>query len=480
MNEISIEDLLEKVKSYNKEALEDVKRAYKYAYYLHDGQVRQSGEPYIIHPLNVAYILAEMHADSNTICAGLLHDTIEDTQTSKEEIARIFNLDIAELVDGVTKISKMNFSTKREQTLANTRKIITSIKKDVRIIMIKLADRLHNMRTLQYKKKEKQQENALETIEIFAPLAYYIGCYKIKNELEDLSLKYLDKEKYKEIEEKRETIEVENNAYLVEMLSTIKDILTERNIPNEIKIRIKSIYEIYKKERKGNDISEIHDLFALKIIVDNIGNCYHTLGLIHSKYHPINSKFKDYICNPKTNKYQSLHTTVFGAGGKIIQNQIRTSEMDSVATNGLATYWDIHKGQARNIMQEELTKKFQFFQSLLDIDKSFLDNQKFVRQIKGELLTSKIYAYTTTGEIIELPQGATPIDFAYYTLDENTANKMITTIVNNHQVPMDYELSNKDRVEIITDNNSTGPSPSWLTNTKTTTARRKIKKYLKV
>lgn len=478
MNGISIDDLLEKVKIYNKEGLGDIKKAYECAYYLHDGQVRQSGEPYIIHSLNVAYILAEMHADTNTICAGLLHDTIEDTKISKEEIAKIFNPDIAELVDGVTKISKMNFSTKQEQILANTRKIITSIKKDVRIIMIKLADRLHNMRTLQYKKKEKQQENALETIEVFAPLAYYIGCYKIKNELEDLSLRYLDLEAYKEIREKREKIAEANTPFLEEMVLTIKNLLEKKDIPAETKIRIKSIYEIYKKESKGKEISEIHDLFALKVLVDNIGNCYQSLGLIHSKYHPINDKFKDYICNPKTNKYQSLHTTVFGEGGKIFQTQIRTFQMDDIATNGLATYWDIHKGAARNKMQKELKEKFQFYRSLQEIDDSFLNNQEFVSQIKHELLAGKIYIYTTEGEIIELPKGSTPIDVAY-SLGESIGNKMAQSIVNSHLVPITYQLNNKDRVEIVTDENATGPSPSWLNNSKTTVAKTKIKNYLR-
>ena len=305
MNNITLHDLIEKLKEYNPEEIDIVRRAYEYANNLHVGQTRQSGEPYISHPLNVAYILAEMHADRDTICAGLLHDTLEDTNITKEDIAHDFNQHISNLVDGVTKLSKMNFSSKQDQNYANTRKIITGITEDVRIIIIKLADRLHNMRTLQFKSEFKQKENSLETMEIFVPLAYYIGAYRIKSELEDLSLQYLKPDMYKAIGERKKKLEEISNACLKEMLHKIKTLLDDKNIPNEIKVRTKNIYGIYKRLNEGQKLSDIHDLLSLKIMVDGVENCYRTLGLIHSEYHPINDKFKDYICNPKTNMYRS-------------------------------------------------------------------------------------------------------------------------------------------------------------------------------
>lgn len=350
---ITFEDFIKEVEIYNPEEVEIITKAYNYAKSLHEGQYRQSGEPYISHPLNVAYILAEMHADKDTVCAGLLHDTLEDTNATKEEIAELFNKDIANLVDGVTKISKMNFSSKKEQNLANTRKIITGITSDVRIIIIKLADRLHNMRTLEFKSEFKQKENSIETMEIFVPLAYLIGTYRIKSELEDILLKYLNPEMYKKIQEKKIRLEEESNPALNEMLQKIENILNNNKIPNEIKIRTKNIYGIYKSLNEGNKLSDIHDLLALKIMVDEIDNCYKALGLIHQEYHPVNSRFKDYICNPKTNMYRSLHTTVFGPEDKLVQTQIITFDMDKVASYGLATYWDINKGKAREVMQAD-------------------------------------------------------------------------------------------------------------------------------
>ncbi|CDE74006.1 relA/SpoT family protein [Clostridium sp. CAG:451] len=332
---LTIDDLLNVVKEYNNEEVDYVKKTYDFASYLHDGQIRQSGEPYITHPLNVAYILAEMHADRDTLCAGLLHDTLEDTNVTKEEIERLFNQDVAKLVDGVTKISKLNFSTKQDQNLANTRKIITGITEDVRIIIIKLADRLHNMRTLEFKSEFKQKENSMETMDIFVPLAYCIGAYRLKSELEDLSLKYLYPDKYKRIEETKLKVESDSSYCLEEMLATINELLTNKGIPHEIKVRTKNIYGIYKRLEQGHKVSDIHDLLALKVMVDDIANCYYTLGLVHSKYHPINNKFKDYISNPKTNRYQSLHTTVFGLDDRLVQTQIRTFEMDKIASFGL-------------------------------------------------------------------------------------------------------------------------------------------------
>ena len=480
MEKITFEKFINLIKKYNddEEDINQIKKAYDYAKDLHEGQFRQSGEPYIIHPLNVAYILAEMHADTDTICAGLLHDTLEDTDITKGEIIEEFNVNVASLVDGVTKISKMNFSSKQDQNLANTRKIITGITEDVRIIIIKLADRLHKMRTLEYKSEFKQKENSMETMEIFVPLAYYIGAYRIKSELEDISLQYLYPEKYKKIEDIKSKIELDSSSCLQEMLQTIKEILNNKDIPNEIKVRTKNIYGIYKRMEEGHKLSDIHDLLSLKIMVDEVSNCYQTLGIIHSQYHPINDKFKDYIYNPKTNMYRSLHTTVFGPEDRLVQTQIRTFDMDKVASFGLTAYWDLSKGDARDTMQYDLKNKYQFFKSLVEINKVFGDNQEFVRQIKSELFADKIYVYTTKGDVIELPKESTPIDFAYK-IHTDIGNTMVSAIVNDKAVDADYVLHNKDRVRIITDILSYGPREEWIDKAKTTKAKRKIREFSK-
>ena len=478
MNSITINDLLINLSEYNPDAISDVKKAYDYASYLHNGQVRQSGDPYISHPLNVAYILSEMHADSDTVCAGLLHDTLEDTNIKKEDIAHDFNQNVANLVDGVTKLAKMNFSSKQDQNYANTRKIITGITDDVRIIIIKLADRLHNMRTLEFKSEFKQKENSLETMEIFVPLAYYIGAYRIKSELEDLSLKYLKPDVYKRIGEKKIKLEEASGDILKEMLYKIETLLNDRNIPNEIKVRTKNIYGIYKRLSEGHKLSDIHDLLALKIMVDEIENCYIGLYLVHSKYKPINDKFKDYICNPKTNMYRSLHTTVFGPEDRLVQTQIRTFDMDKIASFGLTAYWDIEKGKARDVMQDDLKQKYQFFKSLIEINSIFGDNQQFVNQVKTELFADRVYVYTTKGDIIELPKGATPIDFAYK-IHTDIGNTMVGVFVNDEFVPIDYGLKNKDRVRIVTDELSYGPREDWIDKAQTSLAKRKIREFNK-
>ena len=478
MNNITLKDLLNKLKEYNPEEVDIVKKAYYYASNLHSGQTRQSGEPYISHPLNVAYILTEMHADRDTICAGLLHDTLEDTNITKEDISHDFNQSIANLVDGVTKLSKMNFSSKQDQNYANTRKIITGITEDVRIIIIKLADRLHNMRTLQFKSEFKQKENSLETMEIFVPLAYYIGAYRIKSELEDLSLRYLKPDMYKRIEERKEKLEELSDECLNEMLYKIEKLLKDKNIPSEIKVRTKNIYGIYKRLSEGQKLSDIHDLLALKIMVDEVENCYKTLGMIHNEYHPINDKFKDYICNPKTNMYRSLHTTVFGPDDRLVQIQIRTFDMDKVASFGLTAYWDEQKGKARDVMQDDLKQKFQFFKSLTEINSMFGDNQQFVNQVKCELFADRVYVYTTKGDIIELPKGSTPIDFAYK-IHTDIGNTMVGVFVNDEYVPVDYVLQNKDRVRIVTDDLSFGPREDWIDKAQTSLAKKKIREFNK-
>jgi GTP diphosphokinase / guanosine-3',5'-bis(diphosphate) 3'-diphosphatase len=476
MEKITIDQLIKHVREYNACEEQNILKAYHYAELKHSGQKRQSGEDYILHPLSVAYILSEMHADKDTICAALLHDVIEDSDTTKDDIAKEFSIDIANLVDGVTKISKMNFSTKGEQTVANTRKILSSITEDVRIIIIKLADRLHNMRTLEHKSEFKQKENALETMEIYVPLAYYIGAYRLKSELEDLSLKYLKPETYLDIKNRLQRIEKESDQTLKHMLNQISTILNEENISHEIKVRTKNIYGVYKKLSQNHKLLDIHDLLALKIMVDDVKQCYHTLGIIHSQYPPINNKFKDYIAMPKTNMYQSLHTTVFGPDDKLVQTQIRTFEMDKIASFGLTAYWDANKGLARSAMQDDLNKKFQFFKSLREINSMNTDNQEFLLEIKNELFSNNVYVYSTKGDIIQLPIGSTPIDFAYR-IHTEIGNTMVAAIVNDNYVSLDYKLKNKDRIKIVTDILSYGPKNEWIEIANTSYAKRKIKEF---
>ena len=460
MNNLTLNDLLTKVAEYNEEEIDIIKKAYYFAEELHKGQKRQSGEDYIIHPLNVAYTLAEMHADRDTICAALLHDTLEDTEITKEEIAENFNETVAHLVEGVTKISRMNFATKLDQNMANTRKIITSITDDVRIIIIKLADRLHNMRTLQYKSELKQKENAEETLLLYVPL------------------QYLYPDEYKSIEEKRFKIEEDSKDCLQEMLESIHSLLENKNVPHEIKTRVKNIYGIYKKMKEGKKLSEIHDLLTLKVMVDSFDNCFLTLEQVRSNYHEINSRFKDYINNPKPNMYRSLHTTVYGPEDKLVQTQIRTFDMDKIASYGLTAYWDINKGDARRVMQEELRNKYQFFDSLVEINQEFADNKAFVEQIKKEILSKRILVQTKDGRIIELPSDSTAIDLAYK-IHTDIGNSMIAAIVNNVPVQYDHILHNKDQVTIITDTLAEGPKEGWLDKTKTTRAKRKIREYIR-
>ena len=474
---MNVDNLLEKVEEYNPKEIGIVKEAYQYASEVHKDQQRESGEPYITHPTAVAYKLAKQHADTDTICAGLLHDVIEDSNTTKEDLAHDFNPTIANLVDCVTKFARIQFSTKQEQNMANIRKMLKSPSYDIRAIDIKLCDRAHNMETLGFKKnKEKQQENARETRDIYVPLAYNMGAYNIKNELEDLSFKYLNPEQYSRIEEMKLKTEEESKAILQEMLAQIKGILNDKNIPNTIKVRTKNIYGIYKRLCDGHKMNDIHDLLAMKIIVNSIEECYQTLGVVHSKYNPVNNKFKDYICNPKTNLYQSIHTTVFGPRGKLVQTQIRTEEMDKIASNGLAAYWDIDRENAAALMQETANNKIQFFKSLNELDSMYDDNKEFVDQVNKELLTTQIYVCDSKGNRIELPKGATVIDFAYRK-DVNLGDIMIGAVVNGEYVPVEYKLKSKDRVSIITSEESYGARTEWLDKAVTSTARRKIKEF---
>ena len=475
----TFEELLDNVKLYitSDEDIKKLKKAYEMADYYHKGITRESGEEYIVHPLNVAFILSNMHADIDTLCAALLHDTLEDTNITREEIVRELNIDVLNLVEGVTKISRMNFGSKEEQNYANTKKIINSLTSDVRIMIIKIADRLHNMRTLQYKTPLKQKENAMETLEVFSPIAYSLGAYKIKNELEDLSLRYLKPDFYQEITEKRERIIDDSKEMLRDILLEVDRIMEDKGLPRELKYRVKNIYGIYKNLTNGFRISEIHDLFSLKVIVDELYDCYTALGAIHQRFHPVNYMFKDYICNPKTNLYQSLHTTVFAGDGKLVQMQIRTPNMDLVDTYGIMRYFDIYRDNSRTEMQQRFKSQFQFYKSLLEINKTFADNKAFVDQVKRELFSEKVYVVNTVdGETIELPKGATAIDLAYK-IHTQTGNTMVAAIVNDDYKEPYYILQNKDRVRIITDDLSFGPREEWMDKVQTAKAKRRILEF---
>lgn len=477
MKNPTIIDLMQQVNTYIRE--EDTKmifRAYKDAEKLHSGAKRQSGEPYIIHPLYVAYLLASIKADRDTICAALLHDTIEDTPITKEEIAREYNEDVATLVDGVSKISKLEFSSKQEQNIANIRKLVMGLGIDPRIILIKLADRLHNMRTLEFKTEPKQRENAQETMDIFVPLANYLGDNEYQVELRDLSLMYLEPDTYKVAKEARDRITEESKDCLEEMQEIIKTTLKNAGISCEITPRIKSIYGISKYLEEKQNLVKMNDLLALKVVVQDDDQCYRSLGVIHKEYKPVPGRIKDYICRPKTNLYQSLHTTVFGPEGKYVQAQIRTERMHKVAAKGLSAYWEFYGENAKNYMQEELEKKSQFYSYLIDANKSIQDNQAFVDCLKTELFTTHIHVYDQIGDVIELPIDSTPVDFAYK-LDDNMANYLTNAMVNGEVVPLDYRLNNQDRVRVVADMNFIGPQKDFLDTVKTGYAKRKIKEF---
>ena len=474
----TIDDLIKKVKVYipNEDSLNLIRKAYKYAAEKHIGQLRESGEAYIFHPLCTAMILTTVYADCDTICAGLLHDVIEDCDVTKQEIEEEFNADIARLVDGVSKISKMHFSTENEALVEYYKKIIVGMSEDVRVIIIKLADRLHNMRTLWALPKEKQKQKAKEVLEILAPMAHHLGIHKIKSELEDLSLRYLKPDVFYDIAEKLNTTKLERDNAVAMMINEVSELLKEHNIKFDIKGRSKSIYSIYKKMEKGKKVSELYDLLALRILVDTEQECYTALGLIHSKFRPMPKRFKDYIAMPKVNGYQSLHTTIFGIDGQIFEIQIRTHKMDEVAENGVAAHWAYKEKKNLSEKSQNTTEaKLQFFKSIMELDVDKMSSEEFVNSVKDEILNDNIYVFTPKGDIFELPHGSTPIDFAYK-IHTAVGDTMVGAIVNNVIVPLDYELKNNDIVKVIT-NRSSSPSKEWLTIAKTTQARNKIKAY---
>jgi len=457
--------------------LELIKTAYLFASDKHFEQKRLTGEDFIIHPLNVACILTEIYADSATICAGLLHAVIEEGKATREEIKENFGDEIASLVAGVTKINKLKFTGDTEAVIANHRQILVGLCEDVRVIIIKLADRLHNMRTFWVLPEKEAKEKAKETLDILTPIAHRLGISSIKSELEDLSLRYYKPDVYFEIVENLNQTKAERDNLVVEMKTKVSEILNKNNIKHEIKGRAKSIYSIYKKLDKGKKFSDIYDIYALRVYVDTEQDCYQVLGIIHSKYKPIPKRFKDYVAMPKANMYQSLHTTVFGIDGHPFEIQIRTYEMDRVAELGIASHWS-YKEKGSNVkasMQSTMEQKLQFFRTIMDL-KNEANDEEFLKTVNEEVLKDNIYVFTPKGDVIELPVGSTPIDFAYR-VHSKVGDNMVGAIVNDNIVPLDYELKDNDIIKINTNKNSNGPSKEWINMAKTNSAKNKIKNF---
>ena len=476
---ITIEDLIEKVKTYNtnEKDIDLINRAFDYAYKKHFGQKRISGDDYITHPLNVAMILTDINADATCLAAALLHDTIEDSDSTKEEVTKLFGADVALLVDGVTKINRLHFSNAGEQMAANQRKILVGLSEDVRVIIIKLADRLHNMRTLYVMPEERQKKKARETLEILTPVADRLGINKIKSELEDLSLRYLKPDVYFDIVEKLNAKKTEMDEDVNDMLKEVSSLLNEHNIKHEIFGRSKSIYSIYKKLDKGKKFNDIYDILALRVLVDTEQECYLALGLIHSKYKPVPNRFKDYIAMPKTNLYQSLHTTVFGVDGKLFEIQLRTYEMHKIAEYGIASHWSYKAHGSVKTVKDSMEAKLQIFRSIIELNEESDTPEEFISSIKQDVLNNdSIYVYTPKGDVLELPAGATPVDFAYKVHSE-VGNTLVGAIVNENIVPLDYQLKTGDIIKVNTNKSSKGPNKDWLNFVITSQAKNKIKSF---
>ena len=442
----TIEELIDKFKSYNndKKDLKLINDAFDYAYKKHFGVKRITGDDYITHPLSVAIIFTDINADAECLAAALLHDTVEDTDSTKEEITELFGTNVALLVDGVTKINRLHFSTTSEQMAANQRKILVGLSEDVRVIIIKLADRLHNLRTLYVMPEEKQKKKARETLEILTPVADRLGINKIKNELEDLSLRYLKPDVYFDIVEKLNAKKTELDDSVNDMLAEVSSMLNDHNIKHEIFGRSKSIYSIYKKLNKGKRFNDIYDILALRVLLETEQECYLALGLIHSKYKPVPNRFKDYVAMPKTNLYQSLHTTVFGVEGKLFEIQIRTHDMHKIAEYGIASHWSYKLHGSVKSTKDSMEDKLQIFRSIMELNEESDTPEEFINSIKQDVLTTdSIYVYTPKGDVIELPAGSTPVDFAYKVHSE-VGNTLVGALVNDNIVTLDYQLKTGD------------------------------------
>lgn len=479
----TLKDILDVTSSYitSEESLNIIKKAYDIALNMHEGQFRKSGDPYVQHPIEVAYILANLHTGPNTIAAALVHDVLEDTSMSKEDMENILGKDIVSIVDGVTKISKLKYMTVDKALAKDHQKILLAMANDMRVILVKIADRLHNMRTLEFhSSKEKQIKIAKETIELYAPLAHKLGMYRIKAELEDLSLKYISNDEYVEIASSIKEKKSEREEDIALMSEKISHLLQTHGVKNyELKGRIKNIYSIYKKiVSKGKTIDEIYDLLALRIIVSSIEDCYRVLGIVHGEWTPLPMRFKDYIAVPKSNLYQSLHTTIVGPNGKIFEIQIRTYEMDDIAELGVAAHWAYKEGTNYNPedQQIEIANKLKWYKDLTTyVEMS--GNSDPVNNLAEDLFSTNVYVFTPKGQVIDLPTGSMPLDFAYR-IHSHVGEKTVGAIVNGKIVPLNYKLKTADVVEIKTNKNSAGPTKEWLKNAKTSHARHKIKSFI--
>ncbi len=476
--------LIDRVISYHPSAdISMLEKAYHLALNAHKDQLRKSGEPYIVHPLCVANILAELELDKESIVAGILHDVVEDTDFTIAQVSEMFSEEIALLVDGVTKLTKLNYSMDKVEIQAeNLRKMFLAMAKDIRVILIKLADRLHNMRTLKYMRDEKQKEIARETMDIYAPIAQRLGISKIKVELDDLSLKYLEPDVYKELAEKISSKKSERQAYIEIIVDEVRTHIDEAEIPAKIDGRIKHFFSIYKKMVNQNKtLDQIYDLFAVRIIVDSLKDCYAALGVIHEMYKPIPGRFKDYIAMPKPNMYQSLHTTLIGPKGQPFEVQIRSYDMHRTAEYGIAAHWKYKeafdgRGTSSNAEEEKLT----WLRQVLEWQRDLSDNKEFLSLLKNDfdLFSDSVYAFTPTGDVKTLPTGSNTIDFAY-SIHSAVGNKMVGARINGKLVPIDYVIQNGDRIEIMTSQNSKGPSRDWLSIVKSTQAKNKINQWFK-
>ena len=473
-----LETLIEKVtKIYGKEAAAKVMEAYDYATKAHAGQKRSSGEPYSIHPLAVANILTDLGMDVDTIISGLLHDTIEDTGVTMAELEKKFGAEVAVMVDGVTKLSRLSYKTKEEEQVENLRKMFLAMAKDIRVIIIKLADRLHNLRTLEYVDEEKQRDKAYETLEIYAPLAHRLGIFKIKWELEDISLRYIDPKGYYDLVEKVALKRREREAFIQQVIATLKEKLNDLTLTVEIEGRPKNFYSIYKKMyMQHKDFEQIYDLLAIRVLVNTVKDCYGVLGVAHTLWKPIPGRFKDYIAVPKPNMYQSLHTTVIGPEGEPFEIQIRTWEMHRTAEYGIAAHWKYKEGRRTSY---EMDKKLSWLRQLLEWQNDSQDARDFMETLKIDLFTDEVFVFTPKGDVIDLPKGATPLDFAY-NIHSAIGNRCIGAKANGKIVPLDYQLATGDIVEILTTQSSShGPSRDWLKVVKTNQAKNKIKQWFK-
>jgi len=483
-------DLIERVRRYHpSDDISLIEKAYAVASKAHEGQKRKSGEPYIIHPLYVGLILADLELDKETITAGLLHDVVEDTIMTKEEITEQFGSDVALLVDGVTKLEKLKLSGDyKEKTLAqqdmqarNLRKMFLAMAKDIRVILIKLADRLHNMRTLGHMPPEKQDRIAQETLDIYSPIASRLGISMIKVELDDLSLKYLKPDVYYDLVEKVAQRKSEREKYVREIARDVAKNIAEAGIEGKVTGRVKHFFSIYKKMvNQGKSLDQIYDLFAVRIIVNSVKDCYACLGVIHEMYKPIPGRFKDYIAMPKPNMYQSLHTTVIGPTGQPFEIQIRTFEMHRAAEYGIAAHWKYKEQSDGKNPEDKEEEKLSWLRQILEWQRDMSDNREFMDFLKSDLdlFSDSVYCFTPRGEVKNLPTGSTPIDFAY-SIHSAVGNRMVGARVNEKIVPIDYRIRNGDRIEILTSQSSKGPSPDWLSIVKSPSARNKINQWFR-